>query len=95
MLKHQIVLKILFLLKEKKYSQRKIAKMLGVSRGTVSAIALGKRKFIRSLLAREDATFIPPQGPYCRCSTCGAKTKMPCLACQLRGKMRKLDKKIK
>jgi len=86
MLKPQIVLKILFLLKEKKFSQRKIAKMIGVSRGTVSAIALGKRKFMRFLSAREEANFISPRGPYRRCPTCGAKAKMPCLACQLRKK---------
>ena len=92
MLKPQIVLKILFLLKEKKFSQRKIAKMIGVSRGTVSAIALGKRKLIRFLSVREEASFILPRGPYCRCPTCGAKTKMPCLACQLRkGKEGRID----
>ena len=84
MLKPQMILKILFLLKERKFSQRKIAKMLGVSRGTVSAIALGKRKLSSSLTAQEDTSVIPPKGPPLRCGGCGAKTKMPCLACQLR-----------
>ena len=88
MLKPEIVLKILFLLKEKKCSQRKVAKIIGVSRGTVSAIALGKRKLMRSLSAHEDASFISPQGPPRRCPLCGAKTQMPCLACQLRGRKR-------
>jgi len=86
MLKSQIVLKILFLLKEKKFSQRKIAKMVGVSRGTVSAIALGKRKLTRYLSAQEGNKVVSPQGPPRRCPGCGAKTKMPCLACQLREK---------
>ena len=89
MLKPQIVLKILFLLKEKKYSQRKIAKILGVSRGTVNAIAQGKKKLRSCMTVQENSSFILPKGPPRRCLTCGAKTKMPCLACQLREKMRK------
>jgi len=88
MLKPHVVLKILFLLKEKKHSQRKIAKMTGVSRGTVSAIALGRKKLVRYMVAQEDAGFVSPRGPHRRCPICGAKTKMPCLACQLREKMR-------
>ncbi len=84
MLKPQVVLSILFLLKEKKFSQRKVAKMLGISRGTVGAIARGTRKLTRYLSAQEDAKVVSPQGPPRRCPLCGAKTKMPCLACQLR-----------
>ena len=86
MLKHQFVLKILFLLKEKKFSQRKIAKMTGVSRGTVNAIAQGKKKLVGYIAAQENQNFISPKGQPRRCSTCGAKTKMPCLACHLREK---------
>ena len=66
-------------------SQRKIAKCLGVSRGTVNAIAQGKRPDYRARTRRKRARrIIPPTGPFVRCTICGARAQMPCLACQIR-----------
>ena len=70
------------LLREGGVSQRGIARRLGVSRGTVNAIALGRRPGYER--RRRGHGIIPPSGPFVRCSTCGALAQMPCLACQLR-----------
>ena len=85
MLSVTIVLEIQRLLKSGRWSQRKIARMLGVSRGTVSAVARGRRKAEtnRELKSIESSGFIPPKGVPRRCSRCGALTKMPCLSCQI------------
>lgn len=69
------------LLEEGELSQRKIARQMGVSRGTVNAIALGKRAL---KAARPGDDFQPPTGPAARCPTCGGMVQMPCLACRLR-----------
>ena len=79
MLESRIILEVIRLLKERKHSQRKIAQMMKVSRGTVSAIARGKR--------RRDFTEnvkITPKGPWVRCPDCGGKTQLPCTACYLK-----------
>ncbi|MCL2305228.1 MAG: helix-turn-helix domain-containing protein [Planctomycetaceae bacterium] len=79
MLESQKFLEVIRLLRERKHSQRKIAQMMGVSRGTVSAIARGKQ--------RRDFTEnvkIHPKGPWVRCPKCGGKTQMPCTACYLK-----------
>ncbi len=84
MIAQNTVEKIRELLREGRLSQRKIARHLGVSRGTVNAIALGRRpdyEARRKCLADD---IIRPRGPFVRCPTCGAKTQMPCLACQIR-----------
>ncbi len=72
------------LLGEGNLSQRKIAVRLGVSRGTVNAIAQGKRPDYRTRRRERDDDFIAPCGPVARCPTCGAKVAMPCLACRVR-----------
>ena len=72
------------LLGEGNISQRKIAARLGVSRGTVNAIARGKRPDYRARRRQRDDDFIAPSGPVARCPTCGAKVVMPCLACRVR-----------
>lgn len=72
------------LLAEGRLSQRKIASLTGVSRGTVGAIASGQRVLqspAPSALAEES---FAPDAPIARCPICGAKVRMPCLACQLR-----------
>lgn len=78
------------LLAEGRLSQREIAGRLGVSRGTVNAIALGKRPARLPRQSRPPEVFFPPEGPVGRCPTCGGLVHMPCLACGLRAmKMKK------
>jgi hypothetical protein len=60
------------------HSQRKIAAMLGVSRGTVATVALGRWREH----AADDAA--EPTGPPARCAGCGGMVYMPCLLCRLR-----------
>lgn len=72
------------LLDEGQLSQRKIAAQLGVSRGTVGAIASGRR----GMFGREPDTDhpdlcsldLPPE----RCPTCGAMVYKPCVLCRTR-----------
>lgn len=72
------------LLCEGRLSQRKIAERVGVSRGTVNAIARGRRPEYAAR-HREPATdFRPPSGLPTRCSGCGGMVQMPCLVCQVR-----------
>jgi DNA-directed RNA polymerase subunit RPC12/RpoP len=61
-------------------SQRRIAKLVGISRGTVNSIALGRRPRI-STPADE---FEQQRGPLVRCPGCGGKVFMPCLLCHVR-----------
>ena len=59
-------------------SQRTIARLAGVSRGTVGSVAKGR---IRRLVAKE--INLDPKGPWVRCPVCGGKTQMPCTYCAL------------
>lgn len=72
------------LLNEQKLSQRTIARRVGVSRGTVNAIWLGKRsdRDRRCRTDGDDSLFdsSPPQ----RCPGCGGLVHMPCLLCRIR-----------
>jgi hypothetical protein len=71
-------------------SQRKIARQTGVSRGTVDAIALGKRPDYedrRPARCGDFSTagdFPPPSRAPQRCPGCGGMVQMPCLACHVR-----------
>jgi Winged helix-turn-helix DNA-binding len=67
------------LLNDGELSQRKIAKRLGVSRGTVAAVATGRRG-LYGKEPKEDA----PQSPPVRCPKCGFLIYMPCLVCRAR-----------
>jgi hypothetical protein len=71
------------LLRRGDLSQRKIAERLGVSRGTVNAIALGRRLERSARRGQEDDGFIAPTGLHVRCPGCGGKVQMPCLRCHL------------
>jgi transcriptional regulator with XRE-family HTH domain len=72
------------LLDENVLSQRKIARSLGVSRGTVAVIAAGKRPDYDALRrARQSRTSLPPAGPLERCPGCGGMVFMPCLLCRI------------
>lgn len=84
MLTLSVVEEIGRLLAEGKLSQRKIAARLGVSRGTVGAIASGRR----SLYGKEPHTDDPEptlfQSAPERCHHCGYVVHMPCLICRTR-----------
>ncbi|TSA40018.1 XRE family transcriptional regulator [archaeon] len=64
-------------------SQRKIARRLGISRGTVNAIAVGRRPD-HALPAPERDGFPAPSGVPVRCPGCGGRVQMPCLLCYVR-----------
>ena len=66
-------------------SQRKIAEQTGVSRGTVGAIALGRRPEYQDRRQDAGGDFEPPGGPLRRCPGCGGMVLMPCLLCHVRG----------
>ena len=71
------------LLREGELSHRKIAAHLGVSRGTISAIASGRR----GLYGKEPfETYSPlvPSSPPTRCPHCGYRIYLPCLICRIR-----------
>jgi hypothetical protein len=85
MLAQAVVEQISQLLQEGRTSQRKIARRLGVSRGTVSAIAHGERPDYLSVRGGEGDDFFTPLGPPRRCPGCGGMVYMPCLLCHIRG----------
>lgn len=96
MLAPSIVAEIRRLLAEAKLSQRKIAKLTGISRGTVGAIARGRRPDYQPR-PKTDGESDRPSGPPQRCGTCGGMVYMPCRLCGLReqlasaGKSRRSD----
>ena len=69
------------LLAEDDLSQRKIAKVMKVSRGTVAAVAHGKRHPRDPRAKSQDEG---PTGPARRCPGCGGMAATPCLACRIR-----------
>ena len=69
------------LLDEGNLSQRKIAKRLNVSRGTVGAIASGQRGIYGRESTRDELDIcyeLPPE----RCPGCGAMVYKPCILCR-------------
>jgi hypothetical protein len=83
MIGETVVAEICHLLEEGRLSQRSIARRAGVSRGTVNAIALGKRPD-PTLRRRPESDFVPPSGSLRRCPSCGGLVQMPCLLCYVR-----------
>ena len=84
MLPLALVEEIRQLLEEGQLSQRKIAAKLGVSRGTVGAIASGRRGIYgREPEAGELVLACLDQVPE-RCPGCGAMVYKPCLLCHTR-----------
>lgn len=79
-----VVSEIRDLLAEGGLSQRTIAQRMGVSRGTVSAIARGKRPNSGPHRGAASEQFVPPGGPPRRCPGCGGMVQMPCLVCHVR-----------
>ena len=83
MLAKSLVDQIDRLLQSGQLSHRKIAAKLGVGRGTVAAIASGRR----GLYGREpldDGPASVPLTPAERCRQCGYRVYMPCLICRSR-----------
>jgi hypothetical protein len=63
-------------------SQRNVAAQTGVSRGSVHAIARGKRPDPKP--RSDDDSIALFQGPPQRCPSCGGLVYMPCLLCRVR-----------
>jgi len=75
-----IVTEVRRLLNQGLLSQRKIARALGISRGSVGAIASGRRPdYAPPAEEAEDE----PTGPPQRCPGCGAMVFAPCRLCRL------------
>jgi len=72
------------LLSEEELSQRAIALRVGVSRGTVGAVARRTRPDYRPPPGQWDADYVEPGGLPTRCPGCGGMVLMPCLACRVR-----------
>lgn len=83
MLSFAMVEEIRRLLAEGDLSQRKIARKLGVSRGSVAQILHGKHCSLRS---QASPSSVPPRptGPPQHCRTCGGMVYMPCWRCHIR-----------
>ena len=75
------------LLAEGELSQRKIAKKVGVSRGTVASVASGRRPDYEQLRHKRQQDQQPlPLGPLARCPECGGMVYMPCRLCEMRSR---------
>ncbi len=79
-----LVREIRELLRAGELSQRKIARRLGVSRGSVNAIARGKRPDRSARRSAFADGFVVPTGLPRRCPGCGGMVQMPCLLCYVR-----------
>ena len=65
-------------------SQRRIARMVGVSRSVVGSIAAGTRPdYAAQERVRREAQS-EPLGPVGRCLECGGKVHLPCRLCRVR-----------
>jgi len=84
MLTLSIVEEIARLLDEGTLSQRKIAARLGVSRGTVGAIASGRRGVYGKESPPDAAEPLDGGTPPERCPCCGYFVSQPCLVCRTR-----------
>jgi hypothetical protein len=83
MLPLELINKVDALIREEELSHREIAAQLGVSRGTVSAIANGRRG-IYGKDENDKYTPLAPSLPAVRCPKCGNRVHPPCLICLVR-----------
>ncbi len=86
-----VIREIQRLLRQGRFSQRQIARKLRISRGTVNAVAQGKRtedSVHKTGCEEKSEGIVFPTGAPTRCPECGKLVQKPCLACQLR-KLRK------
>ena len=81
MIAEKIVADVRRLLDEGTHSQRKIAQLAGISRGSVGAIASGKRPDYETPPEEDDEE---STGPPERCQNCGGMAYMPCRLCRTR-----------
>jgi hypothetical protein len=84
MLTTAVVQEIDRLLKSGQLSHRKIAARLGVSRGTVNAIASGRRGLYGKNPSNERSRAPSGNSPPTRCRRCGYRIYEPCLICRTR-----------
>ena len=84
MIASQIIDEIQRLILSGSLSQRKIARRLGVSRGTVNAVARGKRPAPGQRPCEDPLA--APSGPLVRCPGCGGLVRSPCLLCRVRAR---------
>ena len=84
MLAPKIAAEVRRLLALGKLSQRKIARLTGISRGTVGSIASGKRLDRETTPQPWDDGWEEPEGPPERCPCCGGMVYMPCRLCLVR-----------
>jgi hypothetical protein len=91
MLAWSLVEEVRRLLAEGKWSQRKIAKQLGISRGTIGAIAQGKRAVGRPQPQEGDEEW-HAEGPPERCPCCGQLVYPPCRLCRIRAVLAKASR---
>ena len=83
MISPQIVAEVRRLLAEGKHSHREIARLTGICRGTVGAIASGRRPDYEPPDEEEDEGE-GPMGPPRRCPNCGGLVFVPCRLCRVR-----------
>jgi transcriptional regulator with XRE-family HTH domain len=84
MIAPSVVQEVRRLLAEGNFSQRRIAKLTGISRGTVGAIAAGRRPDYESLRPTANDELPEPSGPPQRCPGCGGMVYLPCRLCRTR-----------
>jgi transcriptional regulator with XRE-family HTH domain len=84
MLAEAVVEQIRDLLAVGELSQRKIARRLGVSRGSVNAISQDRRPDYARSARAAGQHFPQPEGVPRRCPGCGGMVQMPCLLCYVR-----------
>ena len=84
MLPLALVEEIRRLLEEGRLSQRKIATKLGVSRGTIGAIASGRRGIYGREPDPDDLLLACQDLAAERCRECGAMVYKPCVLCNAR-----------
>jgi DNA-binding CsgD family transcriptional regulator len=74
------VLEVKRLLDEGRLSRRSIARITGISRGSVNAIANGDRGLVGAELQNEVVRSLVAE----RCVACGGLVYMPCVLCEAR-----------
>ena len=84
MLAPPLVAEIRRLVATQHLSQRQIAQVVGVSRGTVATIAAGKRPDYEALRSARQSDSAAASGPPERCPDCGGMVYAPCRVCRTR-----------
>lgn len=80
------------LISEGRLSQRRIARETGLSRGTIHALAVGKRK----IQERKPQFLIEHnrKSPFVRCPDCGSMVRIPCVFCTIRKHINRVRRTI-